>query len=179
LFQGAGGSSMLSIRLSRAEKYVGIAILAIIVLLVFVAAIMRFFSYPLIWSVDLAQLLFIWLCFLGANRALRQRTHLGVDLFIRNLPYRTRLIIELAMAVAVVAFLLALAVEGTQLTILNRERLFGDSGIPYAFVTIAVPVGSLFLALTVVLNVIEALRQTGPKTMLVFSRVVPDEEAGL
>jgi TRAP-type transport system small permease protein len=170
---------MVSRRLSQAEKYIGIALLAAIVGLVFVAAIMRFFSYPLIWSVDMAQLLFIWLCFLGANRALRQRTHLGVDMLIRRLPYRTRLIVELGLAVVVIAFLLALAIEGTQLTILNHERLFGDSGIPYAFVTIAVPVGCVFLALTVVLNTIEALRQTEPKTLLVFSRIVPDEEAGL
>ncbi len=164
---------------SRIEKTIGTLMLAAIVVLVFVAAIMRFFSHPLIWSVDLAQLLFIWLCFLGANRALRRRTHLGVDLLIRALSYRARLGIELALAAAVVAFLLALTYEGVKLTLLNRERLFGDSGIPYAFVTIAVPVGCVFLATTVMVNAWEALYRSGGRKLLVFSRLAPDEEAGL
>ena len=165
--------------LSQTERIVGIVMMAVIVVLVFVASVMRFFDHPLIWSVDLAQLVFIWLCFLGANRALRRRTHLGVDLFVRAFGYRTRLVIELVLAVAVIVFLLALAYEGTKLMLLNRERLFGDSGIPYAFVTIAVPVGSVFLAITIVVNAVEALRMSATRTLLVFTRLVPDEEAGL
>ena len=57
--------------LARIEFAAACMLLAAIVALVFVAAIMRFFDHPLIWSVDLAQLLFIWLCFFGAARAMR------------------------------------------------------------------------------------------------------------
>ena len=57
-------------RLEQIEFAIAAVLLAAIVLLVFMAAIMRFFGYPLIWSVDMAQLLFIWLCFFGATRAM-------------------------------------------------------------------------------------------------------------
>ena len=160
--------------LTKLELLVGVALLAAIVGLVFIAAVMRFFGQPLIWSVDLAQLLFIWLCFLGANRALRRRLHLGIDLLVQTLDHGKRLALELGLALLVVVFLVVLAVEGVKLTLLNTERLFGDSGLPYALVTIAVPVGCAFLALTVVANALETLRRGGARRGLVFSR--PAEE---
>ena len=55
--------------------------------------------------------------------------------------------LEIALAVVFIAFMGSLAWEGYKLTMLNRERLFGDSGLSYAYVTIAVPVGCLFLTL--------------------------------
>ena len=58
---------------------------------------MRFFGHPLIWSVDLAQLLFIWLCFIGATRAMRERGHLGVDFLVRPFPHRYRLALVLGL----------------------------------------------------------------------------------
>ncbi len=156
--------------LSKIELVVGVVLLAAIVVLVFIAAVMRFFGLPLIWSVDLAQLLFIWLCFLGANRALRRRVHLGIDFLIQTHGHRRRLALDLVFGALVVVFLGMLAVEGVKLTLLNTERLFGDSGIPYAFVTIAVPVGCVFLAFTVIANALEAIRRRGEGRLLVFGR---------
>ncbi len=156
--------------LSKIELVVGVVLLAAIVVLVFIAAVMRFFGLPLIWSVDLAQLLFIWLCFLGANRALRRRVHLGIDFLIQTHGHRRRLALDLVLGALVVVFLGMLAVEGVKLTLLNTERLFGDSGIPYAFVTIAVPVGCVFLAFTVIANALEAIRRRGEGRLLVFGR---------
>lgn len=163
-------------RIARIELFVGTVLLAVIVALVFVASVMRFAGRPIIWSVDLAQLLFIWLCFVGATRAMRERAHLGVDLIVRNFGYRLRLSIELALAVLFIAFMAVLAVEGYKLTMLNRERLFGDSGISYAYVTIAVPVGCLFLTLAILANTAEVLIAKGAGRRLVFSRLDADDE---
>ena len=158
--------------LTRIEYVVGFTVLATIVVLVFMAAVMRFYGHPIIWSVDFAQLLFIWLCFIGANRALRKRVHLGVDLLIRIAGHRTRLIVESTLAAIVVAFLVTLAKVGVDLTLLNMERQFGDSGIPYAFVTISVPVGAVFLTLTIFANAWEAWRGRGDGK-LIFTRTAP------
>ena len=67
-------------RLGQIELAICVILLAIITGLVFVASIMRFFGHPLVWSVDLAQLLFIWVCFLGADKAMREKTHLGMEI---------------------------------------------------------------------------------------------------
>jgi TRAP-type transport system small permease protein len=141
---------------SRIEFYVGMALLAIITVLVFIAAVMRFLGHPLIWSVDMAQLLLIWLCFIGAAQAMRKRGHIGVDFLVRWFPHRVRLWIETLLAVVFIFFLLVLAWEGYGLTRLNWERIFGDSGLPYAWVTIAVPAGSLMLIFAILANLAEA-----------------------
>lgn len=156
--------------IAQIELAVGLIILGVIVILVFMASLMRFFGHPLIWSVDLAQLLFIWLCFFGADRALRMKGHMGVDLIIRRLSNRKRLLVESALALCTLIFLSSLAVKGVQLTILNKERLYGDSGIPYYFVTIAVPFGCLILSITVIRNFIFAWRNRTSGRELIFSK---------
>lgn len=162
---------------ARIELALGAGLLAVIVGLVFVASVMRFFGRPLIWSVDLAQLLFIWLCFLGAARAMRERAHLGVDMLVRLLGHRGRLLVETGLAALFVAFMAVLAWEGGKLTLLNIERQFGDSGLSYAFVTIAVPAGCLLLSAAILVNAAEAWRRRGDGRTLIFSR--PGGETGI
>ena len=149
------------------EFALGVMLLAAITLLVFIAAVMRFAGNPVIWSVDMAQLLFIWLCFIGATRAMRQKAHLGVDYLVRLLPQRIRLIVETILAAFFIAFLMTLAIEGYKLTMLNWERVFGDSGLSYAWVTIAVPVGAVLLSMSILANLIKAWRTPG---QLVYTR---------
>lgn len=161
--------------LARLELLIGAALLIVITILVFIAAVMRFFGHPLIWSVDMAQLLLIWLCFFGATRAMRERAHLGVDLVVRYFGRRMRLAVELALAALFIAFMAVLAWEGYDLTMLNRERIFGDSGISYGFVTIAVPVGCVLLSTVIVANALEALRDPGGR-LLIFARREIDAE---
>lgn len=174
----------MSRRISQIEFAIGAALFVIIVVLVFAASVMRFFKHPLIWSVDMAQLLFIWLCFLGATKAMRERAHLGVDLIVRQFGHRYRLVIETVLAAIFITFMLVLAWEGYELTLLNRERLFGDSGISYAYVTIAVPVGCLALTAAILANIVESWRKRAGGTTLIFARdnkpvelgdAIPDE----
>ncbi len=160
--------------LARIEFALSAVLLGVIVLLVFVAAIMRSFGHPLIWSVDMAQLLFIWLCFLGACRAMREKSHIGIDLVVRHLPGRMRFGLELLLTLVVLVFLLVLAYQGYKLTVLNLARQFGDSGLSYAWVTSAVPVGALLLAVALTANLVRAWpwRKTGGR--LIYSRTDAD-----
>jgi TRAP-type C4-dicarboxylate transport system permease small subunit len=143
-----------------------------IVVLVFAAALGRTFGHPLIWSVDLAQLLFIWLVMLGANKALRIKAHVGVDYFVRKLPVGLRRWLEIALGLLTLAFLLTMAWQGARLTMLNLERVYGDSGISYGWVTGAVPAGCLLLAITLAAHIVRCLARGSES--LVFAR--PNEE---
>lgn len=155
---------------AKLEFLAGASLLLVIVALVFAAAVMRFFGHPLIWSVDMAQLLFIWLCFVGATRAMRQRGHIGVDLLVRLMGHRYRLWLETAQAVVFLGFMGVLMVEGYKLTLMNKERLFGDSGISYAFVTIAVPAGCIMLSLAIMANAVDAWRNRADEKDLIFTK---------
>lgn len=156
-------------RLTQLEFLVAAGILATIVALAFAASIMRFFGHPLIWSVDMARLLFIWLCFLGATRAMRQRSHIGIDLLVRQLPRPYRFGCEMIVSLVILVFLLALTYKGIELAFLDRERLFGDSGIPYAWVTSAVPAGCVMLAIALGRNMLIAWQRRNDGVTLVYT----------
>jgi TRAP-type C4-dicarboxylate transport system permease small subunit len=159
-------------RLAQLEFVVSALLLGTIVVLVFAAAIGRTFGYPLIWSVDMAQLLFIWLAFFGATRAMRHKSHLGIDLVVRWLPHRHRLKVELAISAIILAFFALLAVEGYGLAMQNWQRQFGDSGIAYAWVTLAVPVGCIMIGIALIRNMWVAWQQRRTGETLVYSRPV-------
>ena len=163
-------------RLGQIELAICVILLAIITGLVFVAAITRFFGHPLVWSVDLAQLLFIWVCFLGADKAMREKTHLGMEIPIKYLPSRHRLWVELACSAIVLVFLAVLIVKGYELTLLNLERTFGDSMLSYGWVTAAVPVGCALLSASLIYNMVIALRRQG-EGALVYTRTAIDKHA--
>ena len=165
----------MSAWIEKIELVLGAGLLAIITMLVFVAAVMRFAGHPIIWSVDMAQLLFIWLCFVGATRAMRQRAHLGVDYFIRMFGHKSRLIVETVLAVIFIAVMAKLSIEGYKLAVQNKERLFGDSGISYYFVTMAVPIGFLFLSLAIIANAVDAWRAR-TDGLLVFTKPPSDDQ---
>jgi TRAP-type C4-dicarboxylate transport system permease small subunit len=163
-------------RLSQIELTICVLLLAAITGLVFVAAIMRFFAHPLTWSVDMAQLLFIWLCMLGACRAMREKSHLGMEVLAKYLPYMQRLWVELFCSVLTLGFLGVLVVLGVQLAWMNRERTFGDSSLSYAWVTTAVPVGCGLLAVSLIYNMVKAWRGRA-RGVLVYTRAAADKDA--
>jgi TRAP-type transport system small permease protein len=135
-------------RLARGEEIVARACLAGCSALVFVAAVSRAFGSPVLWAIDIAMLLFIWCAFLGADAALRAHQHIIIDIVVRLLPQRVQRALLITHWSVMIAFLLTLVVLGTELTLLNWQRPMGDTEISYSYVTAAVPVGSLLLAIT-------------------------------
>ncbi|MDC8832310.1 TRAP transporter small permease [Alteromonas gilva] len=135
--------------LDRVERTVCILLLALIVLLVFAAAVMRTMGMPIIWSVDVAQLLFTWLCMLGANQTLKHSHHASVDIITQYLPARWQQILHGFAVIIILAVLTTLVVYGLALFNLNPQRTLGSTDIPYRYVTLALPVGAVLVALTV------------------------------
>lgn len=133
----------------KAEEAISRALLAVCVVLVVVASLGRWYGHPIIWSVDMAQLLFVWICVLGANQTMRRDQHVGVDLLLIHMPTRLRRWVMLAHFLLIEAFLASMVWFGYDLTRLNVERQFSDTPLSYAWVTAAVPVGSALLFLTV------------------------------
>jgi TRAP-type C4-dicarboxylate transport system permease small subunit len=153
------------------EDVVSKFLLAAITLLVFIAAVSRSIGTPVVWSDDFAQLLFVWLCVLGANRAMRLKAHMAMDYLIKRLPRTPRWMLEMLNGLLIVAFLLTLAVAGYRLTMLNSQRIYGDSGLSYAWVTIAIPAGCVLMSLEIILHMIRSFRTRAP----VFYKEKADE----
>ena len=116
---------------------------------VLIGAITRTAGSPVIWAVDLAQLCFAWACVLGADLALKKNAHIEIDIVVRYFSTVARRNLAIIWMISMAAFLAMLTWYGTQLTLMNTERVLGDVGISYSWVTAAIPTGcALMLATT-------------------------------
>ncbi|GAB4064478.1 TRAP transporter small permease [Ancylobacter sonchi] len=74
-------------RIQTLVEWVIGALLVLMVVLVFTNAAGRYlFGTGVASSEEIARLAFVWLIFLGAVLAVRERTHVGVDMLVQRLP---------------------------------------------------------------------------------------------
>ncbi len=132
------------------EEIITQVMMGFIVVLVFLAALTRYIGYPINWSVDIAQAIFVWVIYVGANQAWRNSRHIGIDFLFKQFGPKVQFYLQLFLYVIIAVFLISLIVYGIQITIVNTGRILGDIPISYSFVTIAVPVGSFLMLLTTV-----------------------------
>jgi TRAP-type C4-dicarboxylate transport system permease small subunit len=129
-------------------------LLAFIVLLVFLAALTRYIGHPINWSVDIAQGLYVWVIYIGANQAWRKSRHIGIDILFTKLgPGPQKLLLVFTYSLMSI-FLSAIIVNGIYITIVNSGRILNAIPISYSFVTIAVPAGSLLMLITTVRKIV-------------------------
>ena len=144
--------------IGRVENIIGVTMLIVIVGMVFLAAITRTFERPIVWSVDLAQLLFIWISMLGADIALKNKAHVGVDMLVRKFPDKLNRAITLCTYLLSIAFLAFMAYWGVRLCIGNYLRTYQTMGVSYSFGTAAIPVGAVCMILTFLEQLFDLLR---------------------
>lgn len=134
--------------IKKAEAFIGTVFIIFIVLLVFIAALVRWLGFPIAWSIDAAQLLFGWVVFLGADVALKNDSHIGVDMIVNKLPFKARKTVKIINYICIQLFLLVIIYYGVMLSIENYERLFNTLRLSYSYATISVPVGCSLMFLT-------------------------------
>lgn len=135
---------------AKIEDFITNFLMLSIVVFVFTAAVMRWAGYPVAWSVDIAQLLFVWLIFLGANQALRENRHIGVDFFVKRMPEKVREMIDIVLYVLILGFLIFLSWYGILLSMENSIRQLNSLSISYAYISASVPIGCFIMSVTVI-----------------------------
>lgn len=72
--------------LNEFEVYIGAAIFIAMMLLLTIQVISRkVFNHSLVWTEELATIMFIWLAYLGTSGAVLKGKHLRIDLFLNML----------------------------------------------------------------------------------------------
>ncbi len=137
----------------KAENFITNFLMIGIVIFVFLAAVMRWVGYPISWSVEFAQLLFVWAIFLGANRCLREDKHISVDFLTKKFPVKVSFGIEILMNLFVLAFLIFLGYYGILLSVENSERMINNLSLSYSLVTLSVPIGSILMIITLLVKI--------------------------
>lgn len=132
-------------KICNLEIFICSIFLLIVVILVFIGAITRGLGIPIQETNDIAQLLFAWTSFLGADIALRNEKLVGVDLLTRKFPIRIQKILKIICHILILIILSIFVKEGIVLSLRNWNRSFQTLSLSYSYVTLSLPIGSLLM----------------------------------
>lgn len=130
----------------------------LMIALVFISALARTAGKPLAWSIDVAQLMLCWTTLIGADIAFRHGRFMGLDLITRHFPLKVQRALLIFIDGLIFCALIIFAIYGTRLSIESRLRSFQTLTISYSWVTIALPVMSALMLISVGLDVVKRVK---------------------
>lgn len=130
------------------------------VMVLFLGVIMRYFVHmPMVWSDELAAVMFIWLAMLGAVVALQRGEHMRMTAIVGALPPRRQAVLETLAVAAPVIFLVALIHPALEYAEDEMFVTLPAMDVPNAWKAAALPVG---LALMTAVSLLKLARNTNP-----------------
>jgi TRAP-type C4-dicarboxylate transport system permease small subunit len=86
--------SILSNIDQNGERYLTLPLYTLVVIAIFMEVFRRFFlSYSSIWSEEIARYAFIYITWIGAAAAIRERAHIRIDVFLPLLPDKGKAVV--------------------------------------------------------------------------------------
>ena len=134
--------------LRAVERGLAMALLAALFVLVILSSGSRYVGHPVIWSIELTQALFVWLCMFAGDITLQRYGHFSIDMLAGLLPARARFALDLLDYALVAALLGIFAWFGWKFAVLTGMRPLPILGVSSALATAALPVGFALMLVT-------------------------------
>ena len=134
------------------------------IVILFAGILARYvFRAPLVWSDELASILFLWLAMLGSVVALRRGEHMRMTAFVNRASARTQAFLDLVAVAAALAFMLLILMPS--LDYASEEQFVSTPAldIPDIWRAAAMPVGAVLM---IVLTLLRLLDQADWRTTL-------------
>ena len=146
---------------ANAEKALASALLAMIVLLIFVNVFMRYImNASLSWGEELTLWLFVWFVWLGVSYAFHTGDHVRITALRDLFSARTRLYADVMISLCVLVFLFILTFECIKLImmpfVISQSSVV--LGLPIPILYASAPVGAALSTIRVVQHLIRTLR---------------------
>jgi TRAP-type C4-dicarboxylate transport system permease small subunit len=125
----------------------------LLVALVFLSAILRFFRVSQAWNIDMALFLLSWTAFLGADIAWRSGRLVGVDIVTTRFPQVLQKIVEVVIYIVIFAALVIIVVFGIRLAWTDRIRKFQSMPMPYSLVTLSLVAAAFSMSISTILKI--------------------------
>ncbi len=128
-----------------------LSVIAISVLMIVVTLAQVIFRYviesPLPWSEELARYCFVWIVFLGGAIGLSRGVHLGVDLFVNQLPNRLRTGLATLTNAMIACFAGAVIYASVPVISMNMFQRSPALGVQMSWIYIAIPISMALIVL--------------------------------
>ncbi len=144
--------------LQRIEYACAGLLLGAVVILVGIAAVTRGMGMPIIWSVEVAQLLFVWLVVIAADLGMQTNRHFGMQIMLDNVPPSIRKATEIANILVMIGLLAMLFYYAWNNTILIHSRLDGALQLPGSYYHGSMVVGFGLLIRTLLVQLFRRIR---------------------
>ena len=145
--------------LRRIEFALASLLLGAVVVLVGIAAVGRSLGIPIIWSVEIAQLMFLWLCILAIDLGLQDERHFGLQILQDNVSARTRRIVEIINVIILIALLVFLLRYAWRNTAFMHSRLDGALQLPGSLYHASMVVGFALMIRTLLVKLASLYRE--------------------
>lgn len=130
-------------------------------IIVFLNVVLRYvFNASLHWVDELARYLFIWLIWIGADFALREKRHLRIGMIADLLKGRARVALEIFVLVAWFGFSVFLGWQGVKLVsiVVAQDQLSTSMQINMGWAYACVPLGAIFMAVRLVFEIRDVIK---------------------
>jgi TRAP-type C4-dicarboxylate transport system permease small subunit len=130
----------------RSLKFIVVIFTCALVIIVGAGAFFRYILHQsLHWATEAPNFLFMWMVFLGAAIAYRDRKHIAFSVFIEKLPAKIRSTIQMTSILILTAFFAFLLVTGSKVVLINMASETEALKIPYGIVYAGVPIASFLM----------------------------------
>lgn len=141
--------------LGRAVEVVAALIVVVEIAVLFSGVVSRYvFHSPLVWSDELASILFLWLSMLGAVVALRRGEHMRMTALVSGRSPATRAWLELLAIAASLAFLALILVPALEYAAEERFIVTPALEISNGWRAAAIPVGTALMIVVALLRIV-------------------------
>lgn len=138
-------------KLYKTLKFICFLLMLAMVSVIFLQVVSRYlFSNSLSWSEELGRYLFVWMTFLGAALAFREKMHVSLDMLIERLPSSLRKICLSVGYIAMILFICVLIYGGYRFVAKGSQQISAAMQIPMIYVYLVLPVGGALILFYVI-----------------------------
>ena len=148
---------------TRVEKFlshVSALLFALATIIGFVQVFCRYvLNASLFWSEEMIRYMFIWMFFLAAVEAVRERLHIRMDFFLSSFKGNLRGLANIFINIVCILCLAVLAYYGFLVALSNKGRLTPALQCPFIYFYLALPVGSLLMIVSYMLETYQYIKE--------------------
>lgn len=134
------------------------------IFVLFAGVVSRYvFHAPLVWSDELASIMFLWLSMLGAVVALRRGEHMRMTALVNKVKPHTRALLDTLAITASIAFLVLVIYPASEYAYEESFIVTAAMEVNNAWRASAIPIGMALMVIVAVLRLlrISSFKQTG------------------
>ena len=136
----------------------------VIVTIVTIEVILRYiFGLSLIFTEELARYLMVWIVFLGGALAVKDDSHIRINVLVQRLSPRLGRLVRITAHALTMLLLVVLTVEGTKILPQQLDQMCITIDTKMFYFYLAIPVGSILMIIFILPRIRDAISRRPEK----------------